>query len=240
MAAAGVALVTVHQDRIGRAIAHLAGGSVPVRIGLAYPLARRFRTAMTVGMFCIIILTLVYISVMSYMFRTQADVIAANKRGSWPLRLSPGERDEARAALAMVGGESLLDSALAGLSGGELQRAYLARALITDPELLLLDEPTAGLVLDWQERLTEAVAELHGAGGVTIVMVTHEVDRLPPSCTGVVLLRAGRAVACGSPEEVLTGDRLSALYGCVMEVIRSGGRTWARSVGTGSGGTAAP
>ncbi len=85
MTAASIALVTSHQEAIGRRVARLSGRSLPVRLGLAYPLARRFRTAMTLGMFSIVVLTLVYMSVLSYMFRGQTDSLAADLGGGFDI-----------------------------------------------------------------------------------------------------------------------------------------------------------
>ena len=83
MTAAAIALVTVHQEAIGRGIARLTGRGLSVRLGLAYPLARRFRTGMTLGMFSIVMLTLVYMSVISYMFQGQADSLTADLSGGF-------------------------------------------------------------------------------------------------------------------------------------------------------------
>jgi len=85
MTAAAIALVSVHQEAIGRGIARLTGRSLPVRLGLAYPLARRFRTGMTLGMFSIVMLTLVYMSVISYMFRGQTDSLASDLSGGFEI-----------------------------------------------------------------------------------------------------------------------------------------------------------
>ncbi len=83
MAGAAVAIVTAYQGRVGRWLARASGGSLPVRLGLAYPIARRFRTAMTLGMFAIVILTLVYLSILSFMFRNQVDEITADLSGGF-------------------------------------------------------------------------------------------------------------------------------------------------------------
>ena len=85
MTAAAIALVTGHQEWIGHAVARLTGRALPVRLGLAYPLARRFRTAMTLGMFSIVMLTLVYMSVLSYMFRGQTDSSPADLGGGFDI-----------------------------------------------------------------------------------------------------------------------------------------------------------
>jgi putative ABC transport system permease protein len=85
LSACAIALVSVHQAVIGRTVARLTGRSLPVRLGLAYPLARRFRTAMTLGMFSIVMLTLVYLSIISHMFQGQADRLAGNLSGGFQI-----------------------------------------------------------------------------------------------------------------------------------------------------------
>jgi len=121
------------------------------------------------------------------------------------------------------------------LSGGERRKVQLARLLAQDADLLLLDEPTAGLDLDWQERLTALVDEVHERTGVAIVMVTHEAHHLPKCCEKVLLLRGGRAIATGPPAEVFTPDLLSELYACRMEVTERSGRYFAHSLGPAEG-----
>lgn len=83
MAAAAVALITAYQGEVGRWLARRSGGALSVRLGLAYPIARSFRTAMTLGMFAIVILTLVYLSIISFMFRNQVDDITADLAGGF-------------------------------------------------------------------------------------------------------------------------------------------------------------
>jgi len=117
------------------------------------------------------------------------------------------------------------------LSGGERQKVQLARLVAQEAGLLLFDEATAGLDLDWQERLTALIGELHSRTGATIVMVTHEVHHLPACCDRALLLKQGRALASGAPTEVFTPDLLSKLYGCRMEVTERAGRYIAHSLG---------
>ncbi len=85
MTAAAITIVVVHQDKVGRAVARLSGRGLPVRLGLAYPLARRFRTGMTLGMFSIVLLTLVYMSVLSFMSRGQSDSFSSNLGGGFDI-----------------------------------------------------------------------------------------------------------------------------------------------------------
>ncbi|MFC1607475.1 ABC transporter ATP-binding protein [Candidatus Latescibacterota bacterium] len=117
------------------------------------------------------------------------------------------------------------------LSGGEQRKVHLARLLAQKPDLLLLDEPTAGLDIDWQERLTGLVEELHRFLGKTIVMVTHDIDRLPSCCTNVLFLRKGLPAVMGKPEKVFTSSLLSELYCCPVEVTVRRGRYHVISLG---------
>ena len=131
-----------------------------------------------------------------------ADVIAANRRGRWPLRLGAEEREWARTALEAVGGEGLLDSSLTGLSGGEIQRVYLARALATDPDLLLLDEPTAGVDARGRAEFQELLGALASQGNRAVLLVTHSADAVRRLASRAIYLH--RSVrAWGPPVDVI-------------------------------------
>jgi ABC-type Mn2+/Zn2+ transport system ATPase subunit len=133
------------------------------------------------------------------------DVIVANRRGAWPLRVAAAEREAARAALARVGGEALLDAPLRGLSGGELQRVYLARALVNDPALLLLDEPTAGVDARGRAEFLDLLAGVAARDDLAAVLVTHNAATVRRLAGRVVYLD-GRVRAWGVPAEVLDRD----------------------------------
>jgi ABC-type Mn2+/Zn2+ transport system ATPase subunit len=133
------------------------------------------------------------------------DLIVANRRGAWPLRVAAAEREAARAALARVGGEALLDAPLRGLSGGELQRVYLARALVNDPALLLLDEPTAGVDARGRAEFLDLLAGVAARDDLAAVLVTHNAAAVRRLAERVVYLD-GRVRAWGAPAEVLDRD----------------------------------
>jgi ABC-type Mn2+/Zn2+ transport system ATPase subunit len=133
------------------------------------------------------------------------DVIVANRRGAWPLRVKAAEREAARAALARVGGETLLDARLRGLSAGELQRVYLARALVNEPALLLLDEPTAGVDARGRTEFLDLLAGVAARGELAAVLVTHNAAAVRRLAKRVVYLD-GRVRAWGAPGEVLDRD----------------------------------
>jgi iron complex transport system ATP-binding protein len=138
----------------------------------------------------------------------------------------------ARALLDQLGVVHLADRTYGTLSEGERKRVQIARALMTDPELLLLDEPAAGLDLGGREDLVRRLAELaHDPDSPTLVLVTHHVEEIPPGFTHAMLLRDGRAVAQGLAADVLTDDNLSQTFGLPLKVERDGGRYFARAVG---------
>jgi iron complex transport system ATP-binding protein len=115
------------------------------------------------------------------------------------------------------------------LSEGERKRAQIARALMPDPELLLLDEPGAGLDLGGREDLVARLSDLakyHYAPAQ--VLVTHHVEEIPPGYTHALLLRAGEVVAVGPADDVLTQDALSETFGLSLSLSRTDGRFTAR------------
>ena len=117
------------------------------------------------------------------------------------------------------------------LSDGEQKRVQIARAVMTDPELMLLDEPAASLDLGSREellRLLSGYAEAKGAPG--IVMVTHHVEEIPPGFTHALLLRRGAVVAAGHMNDVLTAENLATTFGIPLEIEYRDGRYSARSL----------
>ncbi|MEU9516324.1 ABC transporter ATP-binding protein [Micromonospora sp. NPDC048169] len=150
--------------------------------------------------------------------------------GRW--RESYDRTDEARAAalLHQLGVGHLTGRVYGTLSEGERKRTQIARALMTDPELLLLDEPAAGLDLGGREDLVARLAELaYDPDAPAMVLVTHHVEEIPPGFTHALLLREGGVVAQGLLADVLTADNLSKTFGLPLVVTRSGDRWAARA-----------
>ncbi len=150
--------------------------------------------------------------------------------GRW--RESYSGRDTRRAArlLERVGVGGLDDRTFGTLSQGEKARVQIARALMTDPELLLLDEPAAGMDLGGREDLLHRLTRFaEDAASPASVLVTHHVEELPPGITHVLLLRAAKVVASGLARDVLTAGPLSETFGLALEVERRAGRWYARA-----------
>jgi iron complex transport system ATP-binding protein len=141
------------------------------------------------------------------------------------------ELDHARAEelLADVGAGELRDRTFGTLSEGERKRVQIARALMTDPELLLLDEPAAGLDLGGREDLVSTLSELAlDEDAPATVLVSHHVEEIPPGFTHALLLRRGEVVAAGPLERVLTEDVVSATFGMAITLRQEDGRWAAR------------
>jgi iron complex transport system ATP-binding protein len=149
--------------------------------------------------------------------------------GRWRERYD--ELDHARAdeLLGDVGAGPLADRTFGTLSEGERKRVQIARALMTDPELLLLDEPAAGLDLGGREDLVSTLSELAlDPAAPATVLVSHHVEEIPPGFTHALLLRQGRAVAGGRIDRVLTDDVVSRTFGVPISLRLEDGRWSAR------------
>ncbi|MFN3950036.1 ABC transporter ATP-binding protein [Microbacterium sp.] len=127
--------------------------------------------------------------------------------------------------------DHLADRTFGTLSDGEQKRVQIARAVMTDPELLLLDEPTASLDLGAREELLTLLSGYAQAPTTpAMVMVTHHVEEIPVGFTHVLLLRDGEVVASGPLDEALTAENLSATFGLEITLTREAGRYAARAV----------
>jgi iron complex transport system ATP-binding protein len=145
--------------------------------------------------------------------------------GRW--REAYEKQDERRAfrLLGQWGMSTFLNRRFATLSEGERKRVQIARALMADPELLLLDEPGAGLDLAGREDLVHRLSQLAAEEDApALVLVTHHLEEVPPGFTHAMLLREGGVVAQGLIGEVLTEENLSAAFDMPLEVKNDGGR----------------
>jgi zinc/manganese transport system ATP-binding protein len=138
----------------------------------------------------------------------------------WGLNpFSHRDRDAALSALEGVGATDLAHMPLSVLSGGEQQRIFLAEALASDPDVLLLDEPLSNLDLKRETDLLHLVNGVVRSSGVTALLIAHNINPLLPHLDKVIYIANGK-VATGEPREVLTSETLTALYGIQVEVLR--------------------
>jgi iron complex transport system ATP-binding protein len=162
---------------------------------------------------------------------TARDVVLSGVTGSIAVRrdrLTGADRERAARLLEAVGCGPHAGRLLHTLSRGEQQRVLLARALVSGPRLLLLDEPTAGLDLPGREAFLDRLAVLPDElPGLAVVQVSHHLEELASSVTHALLLRDGRAVAAGPADEVLREEPLSRCFGAPVRLARVGGRVLA-------------
>ncbi|WP_068250885.1 ABC transporter ATP-binding protein [Janibacter corallicola] len=150
--------------------------------------------------------------------------------GRWRERYDDLDHDRADELLESMGVAHLGERTFGTLSEGERKRVQVARALMTDPELMLLDEPAAGLDLGGREDLVARLGDI--AADLTapaLTMVTHHVEEIPPNFTDVLLLRGGRVVAQGPLELTLTEENLARTFDMDLELQRHGDRWSARA-----------
>jgi len=139
---------------------------------------------------------------------------------------SRDDRLAAERAIARLGLQKFVERPLGSLSGGELQRAVLARALAQEAPVLLLDEPTSALDLGRQQQALELVDELRGDAQLTVVSAMHDVSLAGQYADRLLLLDAGDVVAEGAAVDVLSEELISQLYGASVRVVRENGSVY--------------
>jgi iron complex transport system ATP-binding protein len=161
------------------------------------------------------------------------DVVVSALHGAlepWWHRYGADERARAAGLLAAAGFAAIANRRFGVLSDGERQHVLLARALMSDPALLLLDEPAAGLDVGGRERLVATLSRLAGdAAAPPMVMITHHVEEIPVGFTHVLLLRAGRVVAAGPIAGTLSAASLSETFGLSLRLDGAQGRWTCRA-----------
>lgn len=151
--------------------------------------------------------------------------------GRWREEYEPMDVARAMSLLKSLRIDHLVDRTFGTLSEGERKRAQIARALMTDPELLLLDEPAGGLDLAGREALVETLSDIClDADSPATVLVTHHVEEIPQGITHCLLLAEARVVAAGPIGSTLTHENLSRTFDMSLEVAQRDGRWTARSV----------
>lgn len=159
---------------------------------------------------------------------TVREVVAIGQTGRAGLlgRLGPSHWRIVDTWIDRLGLGELAGRGFGEISGGEQRKTLIARAMAQQPELLLLDEPTANLDLGWRERIVATIEELIAETNLGVILVCHELEVLPGCLDRVVLLEQGRPAGDGTPEAVLNNQRIAELYGPGLVLTRSG-RRWA-------------
>lgn len=163
--------------------------------------------------------------------QTIGNLVAAARRGILRSddRVTPEDREAGAHALERIGVGSLVNRTVRTCSQGEWQRVQIARALVAEPDLLLLDEPAAGLDLGGRESLVADLdALLEAPDAPATVVVTHHLEELPTRVVDATLLREGRVVATGSGVDVLDDELVSRTFAVPVRVARVDGRWTAR------------
>ncbi|GBE01211.1 MAG TPA: metal ABC transporter ATP-binding protein [Nitrospirae bacterium] len=156
---------------------------------------------------------------------TVFDMIIMGRYAKIGLFRRPGRLDRERAAeaIADVGLKEYMHVPIAHLSGGQRQRVLIARALSADPEILLLDEPTAAVDVRAQREIVDLLKTLHKERNLTILLVTHDVNLVYPMVDRIIFMADGQ-VLIGTPEEMLTQEKLQRIYNANVIVTEAAGR----------------
>lgn len=155
-----------------------------------------------------------------------SEAVMTGAAGRLGLFRSPGrqEREKAMRLMEMMRVAHLADRPLGQLSGGERQKVSLARAILQQPDVLLMDEPTANLDIAVQKEVLDLISEIHRQEDLTILFVTHDFNMLPAAMKRAVLLDHGRTVFDGDIDIAMAGKTLSTLFQYPLETFERNGR----------------
>lgn len=143
---------------------------------------------------------------------TVLELVVSGITGSWPWRITPGQRDHALEMMGHAGVTHLADQPVQRISGGELQRAFLARSLAKSPSLLILDEPASGMDLKGEAAMYHILCDYQARTGATVLMITHDWEGARYHADQVLLLDR-TVIDYGAAADVATEARLLALFG---------------------------
>ncbi len=143
-------------------------------------------------------------------------------------RVTRSRRGAARDLLDRLGIRHLADRRFNEMSHGEQRKLLIARALVLDPALLVLDEPGTGLDIATREDFLETLSTVAARGGASIVLVTHHLEEIVPEFNRVLFLKSGRVAAAGDKGRLMTARNLSSLFDRPVSVAKRDGRYWVR------------
>jgi ABC-type Mn2+/Zn2+ transport system ATPase subunit len=134
---------------------------------------------------------------------------------SFPIPGKKGKKADIGSLLEVVGARDLMNRSIGSLSGGELQRVMMAKAIVNDPKILFLDEPASGVDIEGQERFHDLVKRLNRERGLTVILISHDLNVVYRFADDVLCLNR-RLVCSGKPEEALTDEVIKSVYGEMM------------------------
>lgn len=134
---------------------------------------------------------------------------------SIPFMKSKGAREHIDGLLKIVGAQALAQRGIGSLSGGELQRVMIAKAIVNDPKILFLDEPASGVDIEGQERFHDLIKRLNKEKGLTVILISHDLNVVYRYADNVLCMNR-KLICTGSPEETLTDEVIKSMYGEMM------------------------
>ncbi len=159
---------------------------------------------------------------------TVREVVAMGRTSAKPLfsSLTRADLDMADQWIDRVGLYQLKNQTFRTLSGGEQQKVLIARAMVQNPKILMLDEPTSNLDFHWKGKISRLVKDLQLQMNLTVLMISHELASIPLETDRTILLDKGRIIADGSSEHILTSDKIAQVYKCKINLCEIDGHKY--------------